>query len=72
MSDYTKAENSVDLDKLADALGYESISWDQENGCYTGYGSSDPHDRSKDDPAGFFVAFDDEDLARIAAENTKH
>ena len=60
------AENCVDMAKLADALGYEKIEWDCDNDCYSGYGSSDPTDRSRDDSGGFLVAADDEELESIA------
>ena len=56
----------INLSKLADALGYESIAWDDENGCYSGYGSSDTCDRSRDDLGGLFVASDDDELQAIA------
>ena len=56
----------IDMDKLAYTLGYEEIKWDSENGCYSGYGSSDPTDRSRDDVAGLYVAANDEELQEIA------
>lgn len=43
------------LPDLADALGYDRIEWDAENDCYSGYGSAEPYDRSKDTPAGYYV-----------------
>ena len=54
----------VNLESLAEKLGYESIEWDPENDCYSGSGSSDPVDRSKDD-GKFHVAINDEELAEI-------
>lgn len=47
---------SIELQVAADALGYETIKWDAENGCYSGYGSSDAFDRSRDDVGGLYVA----------------
>ena len=47
---------SIELDVAAYALGYESIAWDAENSCYSGYGSSDAFDRSRDNDEGFYVA----------------
>lgn len=58
--------NEIDMDKLADAMGYETIKWDDEHECYSGYGSSDPMDRSRDDEGGFYVAGSEDELAKIA------
>ena len=58
--------NEINMDKLADALGYDEIKWDSENDCYSGYGSSDPMDRSRDDAGGLYVAADDDELGQIA------
>lgn len=51
---------------LAKAMGYESISWDDEYECYSGFGSSDPTDRSRDDAGGYLIAGDIDDLVRVA------
>lgn len=56
----------VSFDSLADALGYESISWDEASECYTGYGSSDPFDITRDDVEGYFVAADVDELIQRA------
>jgi len=53
------------LPELADAMGYDRIEFDVENDCYTGYGSADPYDRSKDTPAGYYVCAADEIVATI-------
>jgi hypothetical protein len=58
--------NEINLEKLADALGYEEIKWDSENDCYSGFGSSDAMDRSRDDAGGLYVAADDDELEKIA------
>lgn len=60
------SDNQIDLVAAVDLLGYERIEWDAENDCYSGYGSSDAMDRSRDDVGGLFVASDDVELqARI-------
>jgi len=53
------------LSQLAESLGYESIKWDAGNDCYSGYGASDPMDRSRDNAGGFFLAADDDELAEL-------
>lgn len=58
--------NEIDLDKLAESLGYDEIKWDSENDCYSGYGSSDPMDRSRDGDGGMYVAADYDELQQIA------
>jgi len=60
----TKMEH-VNLPELADALGYETVAWDAENACWSGYGSSNPTDRTRDDAGGFYVAASDVELAEI-------
>jgi len=55
----------VDLVAAAAALGFERVEWDAENDCYSGHGSSDPFDRSRDDDEGAFVAHDEVELAVI-------
>jgi hypothetical protein len=57
------------LEHAAAALGYERIDWDPENNCYSGYGSSDPCDRSRDDNGGAFVAHTPRELAAILAQS---
>ena len=59
-----------DLDAAAETLGYERIEWDSENDCYSGHGSSDPIDRSRDDHDVVFVAHDDHELAVILSRST--
>lgn len=59
------SENQIDLVSAADLLGYERIEWDADNGCYSGYGSSDAMDRSRDDVGGLFVASDNADLQAL-------
>ena len=54
----------INLDEAARLLGYERIKWDADNQCYSGYGSSDPCDRSRDGEEGAFVADDDDDLRK--------
>jgi len=57
----------ANLEQLAAILGYESIRWDAGNECYSGYGSSDPLDRSRDDATnGYYIANDDTELAVIS------
>ena len=56
----------IDLEWLAEALGYEVVRWDAENECYSGYGSSDSSDRSRDDAGGLFVASDVAELEHVA------
>ena len=51
---------------LAEALGYEAIRWDEENQCYSGFGSSYPLDRSRDDAGGFLITSNVDGLIRIA------
>ena len=70
-SNYRKLAEAVQrqinrVESLADALGYEEIKWDTDNDCYSGYGSSDPTDRSRDAAGGLFVAADDDELETIA------
>jgi len=60
----TKMEN-VNLAELADALGYETVAWDTENACWSGYGSANPTDRTRDDAGGFYVASSNAELAEI-------
>lgn len=54
-----------DLARIADALGYERVAWDADNGCYSGYGAADPYDRSRDDGKPRFVAWTAAELAEI-------
>lgn len=54
----------ANLEAIANRLGYEAIEWDSENDCYSGSGSSDPYDRSKDD-GKFHVASSQKELANI-------
>jgi len=58
----------IDLTKAANLLGYASIKWDADNNCYSGYGSSDDFDRSRDDVGGLFIASTDDDLLQIIAQ----
>ena len=53
---YKEQSWDQDLIDLAEKLGYEEIRWDSENNCYSGYGSSNYYDRSRDDSGGFLVA----------------
>lgn len=53
------------LDDLADAMGYDRIELDDENECYSGYGCSDPTDRSRDDIGGLYVCGTDEIVATM-------
>ena len=57
--------NTIDLVKAAELLGYERIKWDAGYQCYCGFGSSDPFDRSRDNPSGFYIAPNDEELAKV-------
>lgn len=57
---------NVNLDRLAEACGYDRILWDEANNCWSGFGSSDPADRSRDDAGGFLVASADAELEAIA------
>ena len=54
----------ANLESLAIKIGYERIEWDSEYDCYSGSGSSDPVDRSKDD-GKFHVASNAEELIKI-------
>lgn len=59
----------INLELAAERLGYERIEWtttEDGTACYVGFGSSNPYDRSKDDPAGYYVAADDVELAKLA------
>jgi len=58
----------ITLTQLADQLGYESVAWDEENDCYSGYGSSDPTDRSRDDVGALYVCADDIELEKLLVE----
>ena len=55
----------IDLTRAAELMGYKRIEWDADSDCYSGYGSSDPLDRSRDDGEGLFVACNDDDLRRL-------
>lgn len=60
--------NELNLDQAAELLGYERIQWattDDGTACYVGYGSSNPTDRSKDAPEGYYVAGSDAELAKL-------
>lgn len=46
-------EGFPDLDDLAASYGYESIQWDEDNLCYSGFGSANPTDRGHMGP--FFL-----------------
>ena len=54
----------ANLESLALKIGYEQIEWDSEYDCYSGSGSSDPTDRSKDDDK-FHVASNTKELIKI-------
>jgi len=56
------------LTQLAEQLGYDSVAWDEANDCYSGYGSSDPTDRSRDDCGGMYVCRDDAELEKFLVE----
>ena len=56
----------IELQIAADTLGYETISWDAENSCYSGYGSDDAFDRSRDDVGGLYVADTLDEVIRMA------
>lgn len=59
----------IDLIKAAELLGYERISWNDSANCYSGYGSSDPVDRSRDDADGYFIACNDDELRMIVQQS---
>ena len=59
----------ITLTQLADQLGYESVAWDEENDCYSGYGSSDPTDRSRDDVGALYVCADDIELEKLRRQS---
>lgn len=61
--------SDIDLAKLAESLGYESIKWEDSAECYVGYGSSDPFDRSRDNLRGYFVAWSHQELAKRAQQS---
>ena len=50
--------------RAAEVLGYDTVAWDELNNCWSGYGSSDDFDRSRDD-VGCFVAWDYQELEDI-------
>ena len=58
----------ITLTQLAEQLGYESVAWDEANDCYSGYGSSDPTDRSRDDVGALYVCADDIELEKLLVE----
>lgn len=45
----------------------ENIERDEENDCWSGYGSSDPTDRSRDDTGGLYVVDSDVGLELLLA-----
>ena len=56
------------LSRAAEILGYERVAWDDGNDCFSGYGSSDPVDRSRDDTEGRFVAWNLDELQTIVEQ----
>ena len=52
------------LERLADLAGYERIEWDSAEGCYVGYGASNPSDRSRDDVGACYLGTDLDELDR--------
>lgn len=52
------------LERLAELAGYERIEWDSAEGCYVGFGSSNPTDRSRDDVGACYLGTDLDELER--------
>lgn len=52
------------LQRLADKAGYERVEWDSAEGCYVGFGSSDPTNRSRDNVGSVYLGTDLDELER--------
>lgn len=61
-------ENEL-LTEAADKIGYDRIEWNAAESCYSGFGSTDPTDRSRDESdenGGLFVGGTLEEVCQAA------
>lgn len=59
------------LERVAEILGYQEVKWDQENRCFSGFGSTDSF-AELDPSLGFFVGWHHHDLDKIIRQELAH